>query len=204
MSNIITKCLANFAKHDRYHRDSWYIQFLVMNLLVQWTEKHKYSKEHTELTAGYLKKLKTAINKHLKKIDDKTNFYDIAKHLDELKLTNSRIIGYQQFIDVIEKHVADHSAAIDVSGPTSQNMKKRRRDKKQYDEAIQDKALSHFAYLRSNFHLQAYVVAALEEKGIIGTQSQLSPKTIKAMDALIFKHNTEHHWENINKWTSGK
>ena len=24
------------------------------------------------------------------------------------------------------------------------------------------------------------------------------------MDALIFKHNTEHHRENMNKWTSGK
>ena len=89
-------------------------------------------------------------------------------------------------------------------------MKKRRRDKKQYDEATQDKALAHFGYLRSNFHLhgtkydRAYVVAALKEKGIIGTQSQLSPRTIKAMDALIFKHNTEHHREHINKWTSGK
>ena len=24
------------------------------------------------------------------------------------------------------------------------------------------------------------------------------------MDALIFKHNNEHHRENINAWTSGK
>ena len=48
------------------------------------------------------------------------------------------------------------------------------------------------------------MVAALKEKGIIGTQSQLSPKTIKAMDALIFKHNAEHHRENTNKLTRGK
>ena len=39
-----------------------------------------FKKKHKELTAGYLKKIKTAINKHLKKLDDKTNFYDVAKH----------------------------------------------------------------------------------------------------------------------------
>ena len=84
--------------------------------------------------------------------------------MNELDLTNSRISGHQQFIQVVEKHVADHSAAIDVSGPTLHKMKKPRRDQKQYDDAIQDKAMAHFVYLRSNFHLhgtkydRAYVV----------------------------------------------
>ena len=136
------------------------------------------------------KKIKTAIIKHLKKIGDKTNVYDVAKHLNEFDLTNSRISGHQQFIEVVEKHVADHSAAIDVSGPALKTQKSRR-DKKQYDVATQEKAFAHFGYLRSNFHLhgtkydRAYVVAALKHKGIIGTQSQLSPKTVQAMDALI-------------------
>ena len=68
--------------------------------------------------------LKTAIIKHLKNIGDKTNVYDVAKHLNELDLTNSRISGHQQFIKVVEEQVADHSAASDVSGPTLKKNKR--------------------------------------------------------------------------------
>ena len=48
----------------------------------------------------------------------------MAKHLDALDLTNSRISGCQRFIDAVEKHVADHSAAIDVSRPAFKNNKR--------------------------------------------------------------------------------
>ena len=70
--------------------------------------------------------------------------------------------------------------------------------------------MAHFGYLRNNFHLhatkydRAYVVAALKNERIVGIQSQLSPTTVKAMDALILKHNARHHRENINRWVTGK
>ena len=168
-----------------------------------------FKNKEKQLTAGYLKKINTATEKHLKKVDDKTNFYDVAKHLNELKLTNSRISGYKQFIDLLEKHVTDHTNSIDASGP-SQPKQKRTRTKKQYDQAIQDKALTYFAHLRGNFYLhstkydRAYVLEKLKEKNILDTQSQLSPKTINSMDAMINKHNAKHHAEATDKWKNGK
>lgn len=128
-----------------------------------------FNKKRNELTAGYLKTIKTAINKHLKKVDDKTNSHDVVKHLDDAGLTNHRISGYTQFIDLVDKHVNDHSDSIDLSGP-SPPKQKRTRTKTQYDQAIQDKAMAYFAYLRSNFHLhsikfdRAYIVGKLRDK----------------------------------------
>ena len=153
-----------------------------------------------ELTSGYLKHIKTATTKHLKKIGEKTNYHDVVKHLDDAGLTNHRISGHTQFIDLVEQHVTDHTASIDLSGPSPP---KQKRTKKQFGQHVQDKALAQFAYLRENIHLhsikydRAYVVGQLKEKQIIDTQSQLSPRTIHAMDALIHRHNAKHHRENI-------
>ena len=65
------------------------------------------------------------------------------KYLNENGFVNPQISGYEQFIDLIKEHVAEHTYKIDNMDP-SEPPNKRKRKKKNYDQAIKDKALEYF------------------------------------------------------------
>ena len=151
------------------------------------TKTQIFKKRNRGLTSVYLKKLKSATAKHLNKVDKKTNYHDVLNHLDEAGLSNNKISTFKQFIDLIEKHITEHSESIELLGP-NRPKSKRKRTKKQYDQAIQDKTMEYLSYLRSNFHLhsikfdRSYIVEKLKDKKL-----------------LNYKHN--YHRKPYMQWT---